>query len=320
MNNHNSLPAPLAKKRRRPKKQFKNFLLAASALILVVFLSSHFLISIVSKPQILSSGTASQTATLEGVLIKDEKVFKSPSNGRLHLVEPDGKRLEMGGKAAEIISAEQDVGAVTFDIFTDTTGILCSHLDGYESILSPGNIGALEMPVIEKTDVKPVSDGVKVDKGQPVFKIIDNLSPVSIYGAVPKSAFAGGYPNQNATLQAAWQGAGFSLTPGKLKDAGDNLEGLFLLSEYPEQMLHQRKVSITVSTRVLNGLLVPEKAVVFRGDQPGLYLAVKKKALWTPVEIEGAVSGKAAVSGDGIIEGVRYVSNPALIREGWSVE
>ena len=288
--------------------------------MLAVIISRHFLVSAVAKPQMLSSGTVSYTTTLDGVLIKDEKVFKSPSGGRLRLMEADGRRLEMGGKAAEVIFSEQDAGEVIFEIFTDAAGILCSHLDGYESVLSPRNTGLSEMPSIEKTGVMPISEGVKVDKGQPVFKIIDNLSPVYIYGAVPKSAFAGGYPDQQKTLPAAWQGDSFSIAPGRLSDTGESLEGLFLLSDFPEQILHQRKVSITVSTRSLRGLLVPERAVVYRDDQPGIYLAVKKKALWTPVKIEGALSGRAAVSGDGISEGVRFVSNPALIREGWSVE
>lgn len=309
-----------AKKRRRLKKPFKNFLIAALLLIFVIILSVPFLVPSVSKLQVLTSQTVSQTTTMDGILIKDEKVVKSPSNGKLHLVVPDGKRLEVGAKAAEIIAFEQDFGEIIFDIYTDSTGVLCSHLDGLESMLSPQNIGVLEMPRIEKIGNKPMSDGVKVDKGQPVFKIIDNLSPVSIYGSMPKSAFAEGSLDKSETLQASWENISFSLTPGVLNDAGDTLEGFYLLSDFPEQIIHHRKVSINVTTRVLKGLLVPDKAIVYRDNKPGIYLAVKKKALWKPVEIEGELSGKVAVSGDGLSEGVRFVSNSVLTREGWSVE
>lgn len=309
-----------SKKRRRPKKQFKNFLLAALLLLLVIISSRLFLVSSVSELQILSHQTVSQTTTLDGILIKDEKVVMSPANGRLHLVESDGKRLEMGAKAAEIVASVQDIGEVTFDIFTDSTGILCCHLDGLESVLSPSNIGITEMPDIDKISEKPVSDGVKVEKGQPVFKIIDNLSPVSIYGAMPKSAFAGGYLDKPVTLRASWENMSFDIMPDVLNDAGDNLEGYYLLSDFPEQIIHHRKVNITVTTRVLEGLLVPDKAIVYRDHKPGIYLVTKKKAQWEPVEIEGELSGKVAVSGDGLSEGTRFVSNPVLIREGWSVE
>lgn len=320
MRNDNSSLIPLPKKRRRSKKQFNNFLLAAFVLIFIIILSRHFLVSTMAQVRILSIETISRTTTLDGILIKEEIVVKSPSNGRLHLALPDGERLEMGGKAAEIISSEQDTGEVTFDIYTDTTGILCNHLDGYESILSPSNIGVLEMPAIEKIDDKPISDGAKVDKGQPIFKIIDNLSPVYIYGTMTKSDFADNYWDKPGSLPASWKNISFSITPGELNDASDNVEGLFLLSDFPEQIIHHRRVSITVTTRALKGLLVPEKAIVYHDNKPGIYLTAKKKALWMPVEIEGALFGKVAVSGDGINEGISFVSNPVLVREGWTVE
>ncbi|MDD2553001.1 MAG: HlyD family efflux transporter periplasmic adaptor subunit [Desulfotomaculaceae bacterium] len=321
MRNDNGSLIPLPKKKRsRPKKHFNNYFLAAIILIIIIILSRHFLVSTMAKVRILSMETTSQTTTLDGILIKEEIVVKSPSNGRLRLALPDGERLEMGAKAAEVISSEQDIGEITFDIYTDTTGILCTHLDGYESILAPANIGVLEMPAIEKIDNQPISDGAKVDKGQPVFKIIENLAPVYIYGTMPKSAFAGSYWDGLETLPASWENFDFSIKRGQLNITSDNVEGTFLLAGFPEQIIHHRRVTINVTTRALKGLLAPEQAIVYHDDQPGIYLVVKKKAVWTPVEIEGALSGRVAVSGDGVNEGSSFVSNPVLVREGWLVE
>lgn len=320
MTYNNGALMPSTEKRRRPKKRFKIFLLAASLLICVIILNRFFLVSTFSGLQVLTSREATQTTTLDGILIKDEKVVKSPSDGRLHLAVPDGMRLEMGGKAAEIITSVQDIGEVTYDIYTDSTGILCSHLDGYESVLSPQNIGVMEMPVIEKPADKPVSNGATVNKGQPLFKIIDNLSPVSVYVTIPKSELPGDYLEKRGPLKASWENLNFSITPGLLNDTGDNIVGFFQLSDFPESIIHLRKVKITVTTRALKGYLVPEKAIVYRDSEPGIYHVVKKKALWKPVEIEGELSGKVAVSGDGIEEGARFVSNPVLVREGWRVE
>lgn len=297
-----------------------NYLLAALILIIIAILGRHFLVSTMAKVRMLSIETINLTTMMEGILIKKEKVIKAPCGGRLHLVRPDGERLEMGGRGAEIISAEQGAGEVIYDIYTDTTGILCSHLDGYESILSPANIGELAMPAIEKIDEQPLPDGAIVERGQPVFKIIDNLSPVYIYGAMPKSAFAGGYWDEPGSLTASWKNFSFSVTPGELNDVAGDAKGLFLLSDFPEQIIHHRKVSISVTTRALRGLLTPERAIVYKDGKPGIYLAIKRKAVWTPVEIEGAMSGKVAVSGDGIEEGVSFVSNPVFVREGWLVE
>jgi hypothetical protein len=178
----------------------------------------------------------------------------------------------------------------------------------------------MEMPVIEKPADKPLANGAIVDKGQPLFKIIDNLSPVSVYVTMPKSELPGSYLEKPGPLKASWENFSFKITPGVLNDTGDSIVGFYQLTGFPESIIHHRKVKITVTTMVLEGYLVPEKAIVYRDSKPGIYHVVKKKALWKPVEIEGELAGNVAVSGDGIEEGARFVSNPVLVREGWRVE
>jgi putative membrane fusion protein len=226
----------------------------------------------------------------------------------------------MGAKAAEIIVAGGASGGYKIDISTSATGILCTHLDGLESILAPQNVTVAELKKIEKAAVGSGLDGTNVDEWQPVFKIIDNLSPVSIYASIPKAALAEGYPEKPDTLQASWENHIFTLTPGELIDNGDMLEGYYLLADYPEALVHQRKVRLIITARQLKGLLVPDKAVVCLDGEPGIYLAVKKKAQWAPVAIEGELAGQVAVSGEEISEGTRFISNPVLIREGWPIE
>jgi putative membrane fusion protein len=316
----NGSPMPSPGKRRKPRKLFIRILISLSLLLFLVFLSRLFLVSSVAKIQILSNQIVSETIPLDGILIKEEKVVKSPSAGRLHLVEPDGKRLEMGAKAAEIIVAGQDSGEHIIDISTNATGILCSHLDGLESILAPQNIDMSELKNIGKIIVNSNLDGTNIDEWQPVFKIIDNLSPVSIYVSIPKASLTSGYWDKPAPLQASWENYILEIIPGKLLDNSEMMEGFYQIPGYPEVLLHQRKVQLIVTARQLKGLLVPDKAVVYRDGEPGVYLAVKKKALWKPVVIEGELAGKTAVSGEGFNEGSRFISNPVLIREGWSIE
>jgi putative membrane fusion protein len=320
MTKQNGSSKPLSGKRRQPKKWVKRFLIILSLLLFLIFLSRLFLISTISKVQVLASQVASETIPLDVILIKEEKVVNAPSSGRLHLVVLDGKRLEMGAKAAEIIVAGEASGDYKIDISTSATGILCTHLDGLESILTPQNITVAELKKIEKTVVGSSLDGTNVSEWQPVFKIIDNLSPVSIYASIPKAALADGYPDKPETLQASWENHVFALAPSELIDNGDMLEGFYQIADYPEALVHQRKVQLMITARQLKGLLVPDKAVVYRDSEPGIYLAVKKKAQWTPVAIEGELAGKVAVSGEGISEGTRFISNPVLLREGWPIE
>jgi putative membrane fusion protein len=320
MTKQNGSSRPLSGKRRQPKKWVKRFLIILSLLLFIIFLSRLFLISTISKVQVLSSQVASETIPLDVTLIKEEKVVNAPASGRLHLVTPDGKRLEMGAKAAEIIVAGGASGEYKIDISTSATGILCTHLDGLESILVPQNITVAELKKLEKKVVGSSLDGTIVAEWQPVFKIIDNLSPVSIFASIPKAALAAGYPDHPEILQAVWENHVFALTPGELINNGDMLEGFYQIADYPEALVHQRKVRLMITVRQLKGFLVPDKAVVYRDGEPGIYLAVKKKAQWTPVAIEGELAGKVAVSGEGISEGTRFINNPVLLREGWPIE
>jgi len=312
---------PSKKRKRKPGNLFLKALTVTALLLCAFFLTRQFLAAAISDVQFLTSQEVGQTTPFDGILIKDEKVVRSPANGRLHFTEPDGRRLEVGAKAAEIeISAEQGAGGSTVDVNTDSAGILCTHLDGLENILSPENIGVLDLPSLEKIGGKPAPEGTRAEKGQPIFKIIDNLSPVSIYGAIPKPALPDGYMDKPGWIQATWDNYNFKIKPANISDKGDRWEGFFLMSGYPEQIVHYRKVRLIVTTRQLKGLLVPHKAIVYRDGKPGVYLAVKKKAQWAPVKIEGELAGRVAVSGEGFIEGTRYVSNPVLSREGWLVE
>jgi putative membrane fusion protein len=320
MTKQNGSSKPISGKRRQPKKWIKRFLIILSLLIFLIFLSRLFLISTISKVQVLSSQVESEKIPLDVTLIKEEKVVNAPSSGRLHMVVPDGKRLEMGAKAAEIIVAGKTYGEYKIDISTSATGILCTHLDGLEGVLVPKNITVAKLKKTENKVVGSSLDGTNVGEWQPVFKIIDNLSPVSLFASIPKTALADGYPDQPEILQASWENHVFALTPGELIDNGDMLEGFYKIEDYPEALVHQRKVQLMITARQIKGLLVPGKAVVYHNGLPGIYIAVKKKAHWMPVTIEGELAGKAAVSGEGISEGTRFISNPVLIREGWPIE
>lgn len=315
-----AVPKPSKKRGRRTGSGFLKVLIGAAALTFTIFFAWESLAAVVSRVQFLSEQEVGQTAPLKGMLIKEEKTIRSPVNGKLHFTATDGKRLEVGAGAAQVIAVEQESGGATSNVFTPIAGIFCTHLDGLENILSPGNLDVLDLPELEKIGDKPVPEGGRVEKGQPIFKIIDNLSPINIYAEIPKSGFPADIADKPGWLPATWENLPLTIKPRKLTDKGDRWEGFFLLSGYPENLVHYRKVLLSVTTNRLKGLLVPRKAIVYRDGEPGIYLAVKKKAQWVPVKIEGELAGKVAVSGRGLGEDTRYVSNPVLAREGWPVE
>ncbi|TEB10299.1 hypothetical protein Pmgp_02496 [Pelotomaculum propionicicum] len=310
-----------SRRRKKPGNLFLKALLLTALLCCAFFLARQFIIVFISDVQSLTSKEVGETVSLDGILLKDENVARAPAGGLLRFTNPDGRRLEVGAKAADIETAgEQGADGQTFAVYTSSAGIFCSHLDGLESTLTPANRDVLDLPGLEKIAGRSMAAGTRVEKGQPIFKIIDNLSPVFIYGSIAKTSLPAGYADKPVWLQAAWNNLTLRIKSSSLVDKGDRWEGYFLLSGYPEAIVHNRKVSLTVTTKQLKGLLVPSRAVVYRAGQPGIYMVVKKKAQWEPVDIKGELAGWVAIAGDELVEGARYVSNPVLVREGWFVE
>ena len=309
-----------AKRRRRRTAIFRR---GAGLLVLLLVLYFVFwgrFVAKVSNVQFLSRQEVAQVVALEGILLKNEIVFRASVGGKLHLVAADGDRLEAGAKAAQVLAVQQEVGGETYDIVTPVAGICCTHLDGLEQILSPDSMDVLGIPKFEKIDDKATFEGARVEKGQPVLKIIDNLSPVYIYAETPKSYFPDLKTDKPTWWEATWEGMALSVRSFKVSDKGDMWAGYFMLSAYPDQLLHQRTIRLNITARTLKGFLVPQRAIVFREEQPGIFLSIKKKAYWKPVTIEGELDGMLAVSGPGLTQDSRYVNNPLLAREEHWVE
>ncbi|OPX84676.1 MAG: HlyD family secretion protein [Pelotomaculum sp. PtaB.Bin104] len=292
--------------------------LGLAVLMLLLFLARGTIAGAIAGVEFLSSQEVTETALLDGILLKHEQVVTAPVSGLLQAVSEDGSRLEVGARAALIIAADQDSSAL--NVFTPAAGIICRHLDGLENILAPGNLDLLDPASQQKQDVKPAAINKPVEKGQPLFKLIDNLAPLTVYIELPKSSLPPGLADKHDWLEVTWQNQTFSMKLREAREQGDRWAGFFTLANYPEAILHHRKVRLTVTTAKLKGQLVPTGAIVYRDGEPGIYLVIKKKAQWVKVKLERELNGKVAISGPGLGEEARYVTNPLLIREDSRVE
>ncbi len=61
----------------------------------------------------------------------------------------------------------------------------------------------------------------------------------------------------------------------------------------------------------VSGYIVPVSSLVEKEGRTGLYIAKKYQQKWVPVKIEGIVDGKAAVTGEDLTAGGRYIANPS---------
>lgn len=316
----NNAPGPLKQKYHRKAVWRGRLVIILVSLLVLAYLVWGRVVIAVSNVGFLTSQQVDKTIQLEGILLKNEHILHAPVSGKLQLVTADGNRLENGARVSWVIAVQNNTGGESYQIVTPVAGICCMHLDGMEQVLSPANIDILAVPHLDGTVKKSTFDGMRVEKGQAVAKIIDNLSPIYLYAEAPKENFSEVVLEEGTWWKADWEGQTFSIKSYKVADKGESLAGYFLLSAYPEQILHERKVVINVTTRSLRGYIVPKKAIIERDGQTGIFLSIKKKAYWTPVDIVGELEGKLAIEGPELTENCRYVQNPLLVKEKHWVE
>lgn len=269
--------------------------------------------------QILQPSIVRQEFSVQGVLIKQEYPIALPLKGSMTFTISDGERVKAGTQIGVLSAADMEsaTGVKTYAMKSPTSGMLCTHVDGYEDILIPGNINIVQIPALDKIDSN-ISGKVPAvaEKGQKVAKVIDNLGPIYIYGSFPPEKLKEIQNQKENTIKVMWQQQLLEAKLDKLISNQQQPGMLLLLKNYPDGILHQRKLDFQLVTGELEGLLVNEEALVAKDNKPGLYILWKGIVRWVPVEITDRLAGKVKVSGQELQPGIRYILNPKFAREG----
>ncbi len=252
-----------------------------------------------------------ETVPVTGLLIRTEELFQAPAPGELVLKVRDGERLRAGAALAEIKGVSQNT------VRSSKAGVFCAHVDGLESLLVPEKIGTLDLTAVENIkESAPASDN-KVDSGQFFGKVVDNLQPVFIH-----IRWENARPEASGTFRAgetAYMNYNGRELTGQIKDVittGGNMYMMVEMRGYPDEFIHRRDIELKLVVRRLSGWLAPREAVVFKDGQPGLYVVLKQRVSWIPVSVNDRLGDQVSVTGSGLGEALRYISNPDRVDEG----
>lgn len=285
----------------------------------------HFATTSLVKTGALTAGELKKLYMAEGVLIRDETVIASPADGELVLLLKPGERVRAGDNIAEVRTIGEDSGILARSalIRATRTGVINLSVDGLEGVLNPAQTDILEVVKLNEVKTKGgyavarEGQNIKCSKGQAVLKIVDNLSPLIISLRVP-----GGFPTEGMKkgdgITMLWENQ--ELT-GRIAEnpVVSSTTGRWLvvrLHNYPANLMSIRSSSFELVGGKVSGCIVSGKSLVKKGGQEGLYIMSKQSIHWVPVKVEGAVNDSAAVSGEQIAPGVRYVLNPHWLLTG----
>lgn len=312
-------------KYRSVKRQRRLFFSACIILVLLslvvwffVVLIRSLLLNQVVIIDVLSHDTVTETKIIPGLLVKEEIILRSPLGGEVNLLFADGERASSGAVVAEVkaLSLDSPGGASRQYLYAPKAGIMCNHIDGLEEVLVPATVHELDLSRIDTIRISNPPDGAVVEKGQPVFKLVDNLKPILVHLEIPEGVVPTEILEEGSRLKLKHKD---TWVTGNVIMSVMDTQPLTLwvsISSYPEDFIHMRHIELELLKTELNGLLVPEEVLVYRDDQPGMYIVQKQRVRWMPVEISLALKGQVTVESDRLANGVRYIANPLLFKEG----
>lgn len=115
----------------------------------------------------------------QAIVLRHEAVVKSPGNGKLVQIVKEGQRVRTGTVVA-CLQRSEDLSDYRREIklISPKAGVVCYHIDGWEGVLVPDNWQRLNLAEMFNNDdfvKRNVPYSLMIDKGEHVFKIIDNL-------------------------------------------------------------------------------------------------------------------------------------------------
>jgi len=316
----------LARRTSRQKKRRLTLsaLLIFSLLVLVVYQGAGLVRLLMLRATLqvdtIKHDWVAETVPVTGMLIKEEMLLRSPLKGNLTLLTKEGQRISKGEAVAKVqaVSLDTPGGTAEKQIYTSEGGLFCTNVDGLEEVISPANLEALslkQLSTITKEKTQPNNKLEQVDKGQVVAKLIDNLEPLLIYLEVPKGRLELEQWQPESEVKIDYQGSLLSARVIRIEQISDRLLLLLSAQQYPEKLVLMREVGLELINKELSGFIVSKKSLVYQENKPGLYIVIKQRVCWNPVEITGTLQQQVVVQGESLTPGLRYITNPQTVLE-----
>lgn len=304
---------------KREKKERKKMQMAVAAAVLVFFLLAGVQVYRIWRTSNLnivrvSEGQVEESLAVKALILRDEMVVTAPVAGEIEPMVPAGERVRKGGVVARI----KTPGTGTVNVYAPEAGVVSYTLDGWENLLPAPQFDKIDVNKVlnRERNVTRVEKGKVVQKGQTIFRLVNNLERSYLYvplkkeeavrlpkeaGALVKVKFKDGTPDYYFRVEKIVPAEGGS--------------GMFLSSNiFIPAHLDQRWLSVRLVTSSCRGMIVPATALVEKNGKTGVYVLFKQRTRWHQVEVVGKVGDKAAVRG--LEEGTPVVGNGQAVREG----
>ncbi len=229
--------------------------------------------------KIVQYGTLEDKLTAQAVVLNQEELFLAKEAGRFENLVKEGEKVSKGTLLGYYMTNE-----AKSSVRASKAGIFIRATDGLEEVFGKINLAEVTPEVFQ---YKPTAAFLEkpVPAGQSMYKIVDSLVPTRLLISLPvkKLDFAI-CPDQKIVVidenMAAEKG---SIV--EMKQEGDDLMMLVQLNRFNENTVKKRFVEVEIVFDSEIGFLIPEKAIVEKDGQKGVYCSIGEFTTFKTIEI-----------------------------------
>lgn len=189
---------------------------------------------------------------------------------------------------------------VEAQVLADSAGILVYQVDGLEAALTPTSTADWKPSWFRSlvTNPRQTADGT-VEAGDPLFKIVDNLS-IGLLALVPESDLPATLP-EDGRVQLhfpAWPGRPVAARITSVQREGGEVLLHLTAPVFPGELTGLRRVRVTLLFARFGGLVAPRSAIDVRGGKQGVWVHNHGDPYFHPVRVLGGNAQEVALETD----------------------
>ncbi|MFW5979221.1 MAG: HlyD family efflux transporter periplasmic adaptor subunit [Halanaerobium sp.] len=193
----------------------------------------------------------------DALIVRDEKVLKSPVSGRVELLTGEGDRLASGTELAEIKASDHSQ-----KVFNKKAGIVSFAVDGLENEVNLDNLNQINLNKFDdlRGNYTHVLSGERVKKDESLYRIINNFK-LNLIVKIPENQQDRFRINEVIFLE---QKNSDEMIEARIVDIRQNVDETFFfiqLDEYIPQWTNRRRINVNIIKNIYRGIKVPRKAV-----------------------------------------------------------
>ncbi|MDD2402127.1 MAG: HlyD family efflux transporter periplasmic adaptor subunit [Clostridia bacterium] len=305
---------------RKRKKRSKIPLVIVSAIFIFVLVKVAYRYLPV---EVISTRTSFLESSVEGefIVLRQEKAVAAPYKGRFIKIKSEGDRVAKGTVIGrlEITEGTSLEKKSSITIKAPIAGILSYETDGYEGLCAPETwlqLDLTKLDMLQNLDKEKMkeknSDGF-VEAGEYCYKIVDNLGDCYFYlygsGAYPEKIKKGNrvkicLDKNNENIN------------GKIIEISryQGEYGILIDALDCSTVYQSRKIKGEVISYKYEGVVLPEKVLVNKDGQDGVYLYKNGWVNWKETKKTAQFDGKVVL--EGLEDNAWVIADPNLVIEG----